>query len=500
MARQAQKMRDSGRGRPFWWVWIVLTLATTGLLPGPWWSASWAAKGEGGGLLSRVKLDVTGYVKTFTLVYTRQDHFLPATYPAGLEDLERLARLDPAYKPHPKGLQGAWDELRREVGTNATALVRARLRLKVTFGSSASLHVHYELRPMVRTDAGALLGAVPVVGGMATGMVPVGAAGGFGPVTLIDDRPWDLPRALFDNSSFRLEHEIDRLFFTVELPFADVSLGRQPVSLGVGKVFRPTDLFAPFSPQEVDQEDRRGADSLKVEIPVGDVSEITIAAGLYRASPWIPRDQATDNTPRVIAVARAKVSALGMDLSALGGYARGDVVGGLAVSGSLLGAGVRAEAALFAPDDGADIFVRVSAGVDYNVAKANLYLALEYFYNGSGATSAAGYVTAAGSPRLLRGEVFCLGAHYAALVAQWQAHPLVKLTLMSLVNLQDPSVLLAPQVEVGMKQDVYLLAGAYFGLGARPKTSIQGSTLNTDMESEYGAAGWSFVLGLRVYY
>jgi hypothetical protein len=56
-----------------------------------------------------------------------------------------------------------------------------------------------------------------------------------------------------------MRHEIDRANAQVHLRRADLTIGRQAIGWGRGVMFTSVDLFAPFSPLEVDREWRGAA-------------------------------------------------------------------------------------------------------------------------------------------------------------------------------------------------------------------------------------------------
>ena len=71
-------------------------------------------------------------------------------------------------------------------------------------------------------------------------------------------------------------HEIDRANAQVHLRRADLTIGRQAIGWGRGVMFTSVDLFAPFSPLEVDREWRSGVDAVRADIKLTDRSSVDL--------------------------------------------------------------------------------------------------------------------------------------------------------------------------------------------------------------------------------
>ncbi len=65
--------------------------------------------------------------------------------------------------------------------------------------------------------------------------------------------------------------------------------------------------------------------------------------------------------------------------------------------------------------------------------------------------------------------VYLMGAHYFALGTTHQLTPLVALSGQFLANVTDPSFFFSSAIEYNIEQDFYLSAGAFIGIGDRPK-------------------------------
>jgi hypothetical protein len=275
-----------------------------------------------------------------------------------------------------------------------------------------------------------------------------------------------------DAGAYLLHHNLDRLFVKWRTPYVDVTVGRQAISWGTGLLWNPTDLFSPFSPTDVDREVRRGADAVRVAVPLGDVSEIDLI--------WLPQQTLDDNG----GVVRARTNALDIDVSASVAKYLDDLVVGGDIAGDAGPFGWHAEAAWTRPlhdgsDDGTDDdFVRAVFGVACR-PRDEWTVAVEYAFNGFGAEDPADILTVLQSERVARGEVFGAGRHYVGVVSSIAPSEVFSFSTAVIANVSDPSLLLVPSIEWSVDQSVLLRAGANLPLGAGVTTTLQ-------PRSEYG--------------
>ncbi len=92
-------------------------------------------------------------------------------------------------------------------------------------------------------------------------------------------RAFDLGERLYPRredfkSSFMVTQNLDRAFITLNLPAADLYLGRQPVAFGSARVINPTDVLAPYAYEVLNQEERIGVDAIRAKMPVGEMGEL----------------------------------------------------------------------------------------------------------------------------------------------------------------------------------------------------------------------------------
>jgi len=301
-------------------------------------------------------------------------------------------------------------------------------------------------------------------------------------------------------SSFGVFHNLDRFFITVKTDVMDIFIGRQAIAWGSARVLNPTDIVAPFTFNELDTEERRGVDAVRVRIPLGMMDELDMG--------YIPGgDFKFENSAFYL---RGKTYLLKTDLSLVLMGFRENFLVGVDVSRSIGGAGFWCEAAVVVPDlfrkaddpgkvDEKDYF-RVSTGVDYNFS-GTFYGFFEYHFNSAGDSDPGNYTGLFDRTAYTDGAVYLMGKHYLNLGATYQVTPLLPLTGLLIFNVSDGSLTFAPTVEYNIKEDIYIGVGAYLGIGKRPEIcDVCNPAYRFRFHSEFGAYPNMFFTSFRIYF
>lgn len=337
-----------------------------------------------------------------------------------------------------------------------------------------------------------------------------GTIGGASGASAAQRRWVDLPAVWVDQPGLNVQQNLDRLALKLPLPFGDLTIGRQVLSWGTGRLWNPTDVLSPFPPTVVDREVRRGFDAVRLAVALGDVTQLDLL--------YLPQQKAEDNG----GVARLQTNVLGWDGSVSFGKYVNDLVVGADFVGDVGPIAVHGEGAYTVSLSGlgtssvavGEHFFRGVAGVDWRPHDKLLVMA-EYYFNGFGADSPAGYAQKLSSARVVRGEVFGAGRHYVGVSASWMQDELLTFSLSSLVNLTDPSAMVIPALEYWFEQNVIVRAGGYVPLGARPDQTVFTGLTPQDvltaspaflsasrtlgLTSEYGASAWGAFVQVGLY-
>ncbi len=265
-----------------------------------------------------------------------------------------------------------------------------------------------------------------------------------------------------------LTHRIDRLVVAAKLPHVDLTLGRQPVSFGVGRVFTPMDLVNPFHPATIDNEYKPGVDAARVDAYVGGTGRVTAVAA-WAGPPPIGDDAVQVEAPAtdvLVLAATAQVTVGVTDLLVFVGDVRSEPVIGVGTASSIGPVGVHAEATVTLPTTG-DPFVRGVAGAMWRPTDTTT-LTGEAYAQSFGATDAGDYLAALESERVARGELWTVGQLYASVAVAQEITPVVHLSAAVIANLRDPSALCTLAAGWSVADNAELVLGLYAGLGAPP--------------------------------
>jgi hypothetical protein len=282
--------------------------------------------------------------------------------------------------------------------------------------------------------------------------------------------------------------EADRLNARWERPGVRLVAGRQAITWGVGVFWPVLDLFAPFAPERIDREYKPGVDAFRATVALGALSEVELVGAVLGSS--VSRDGSVG--------ALARVNLGPADVGLMLGRFHGDTVAGGFVTANVLGTGLRGEVGFTDSGDTADArfgpsqFWRATAGVDRQLT-TTVSMSAEVAWNGFGATRPRDYQRAATADRVRRGEVSSVGRSYLGASLAWQAHPLVVVTGTALVNTGDGSALLLPHADWSLSDNVSLVFGGLFGIGA-------GRARDGRPQSEYGGVPETVYAAIRMYF
>ena len=294
-----------------------------------------------------------------------------------------------------------------------------------------------------------------------------------------------------DHEDYFSEARLDRFNLSFDLGKSKVTIGRQPVTWGEGYFWPALDLFSPFSPEQLDRDYKSGVDSVKINLPLGNLSELEVIGGILGSS--------LDRDGTLGALLRWNLG--NVDVGFMGGSFHQDSVGGLFLSADVRGTGVRAEVTYTSSGDKYDRlldredFWRGSIGITRQLTPT-ISVTSELAFNGYGADDSENYALWYLSDRMSRGEVNGYGKYYWGTSLTQQFHPLLIGTLTSLVNFTDTSVLLTPSVIWSLSDNSDVIAGAELGIGDGIRVLNEIPVLG----SEYGAVPATVFLALKVYF
>jgi len=351
----------------------------------------------------------------------------------------------------------------RVSGFNAEVL---RLKWMLRLGDNALVEVHDRFQTQISSAA--------------TGFG--GSAAGFG-VSVIPGRSLDLSTDLIEKERVQAWHDVDRLSLTLYTGMGDWTLGRQAITWGISNLFPVADLWAQFSPFELDTEEKPGIDAIRIlSYPMSGLELDMVVAD---------RGSADDLSAGI----RASLSLPWADVYVAGGKLWNELMGLGGVSAPVGRWKLRAEGVLpYDLDQDDTKLPRVTLGVD--LLGGATMLSGEYHFNGIGVTDTDQYGSALQDPRFARGESYYLGRHYLGGVGAWTpGNDRLSLSFSAMANLQDWSTILTPVLTYDFGQETRVSVGGMVSSGKVPDLGDI-----PVLKSEYGMYGDLLFTRISIYF
>ncbi len=175
----------------------------------------------------------------------------------------------------------------------------------------------------------------------------------------------------YQSNAAVLHSNVERLWVGYQLKKFNMRVGRQRINWGMANIWNPNDIFNSYNLLDFDYEERPGADAVKLQYLVSDLSNIeaAVANGAYNTA---------------TAAAKYTLNRDEYDWQFLAGTYAKRFTAGLGWSGNLGKAGFKGETQMFYKKD--SLVVNVSAEVDY-ITEKGWYLNAGLLYNQQGIAS-----------------------------------------------------------------------------------------------------------------
>jgi len=273
----------------------------------------------------------------------------------------------------------------------------------------------------------------------------------------------DMTWNLYENGDFKVDEYIDRLFFKQTFGDFELTLGRQRINWGVGRVWQPTDRFHPINPANYVKIEKTGADALSFKYFFGLLTDAEIVVNFK------------ENIKNYNYGLRVRTNFSPFTTSLILGYFDNEPNAGFDLSGNIAGAGIRTEG-IYAynkehPDSS---YMRFIIGID-NQFNSKIYALIEFQYNGEGTTCKYRY----DFMKIITGKMMNTGVYYLAETLNYQIHPLLILSINLMQNINDGSGYISPFVMWSALENLSINAGGMFAYSNirsefwyYPKTSV----------------------------
>ena len=306
-----------------------------------------------------------------------------------------------------------------------------------------------------------------------------------------------LGNRFIDRGETQATQGFDRLALGYTTPDFVLRLGRQALTWGSGLVFRPMDLFDPFSPNATDTEYKPGTDMLYAQWLLGKGSDLQAVI--------VPRGEQPNASPAADQSSFAlhlRTPVLGYTTTWLLARDYGDWLAGIGINGALGGSTWNVE---LVPTFEARGATRLSALANVSDAvtlfERNATVFAEYFRNGFGVSGEPydfASLPADLTARLARGQLFDTRRDYLAAGITLEVTPLFTVSPALIAGLDDGSCYLLLASSYSLSDNLSLVAGAQLPIGGA-RTEFGGLPLSPGSPTLLAPPG-SIYLQLRRYF
>jgi hypothetical protein len=254
----------------------------------------------------------------------------------------------------------------------------------------------------------------------------------------------NLKWTITDQNNITISHYIDRLYLRQGFDWGNITVGRQRIAWGVGRIWSPTDLFNPINPANFGKIEKDGADAASLTYSFGNFTDVNLV--------YNPQQKINSSN----AGFRFRTNIDKYDFAVVGGYFDERVIAGGDFAGNFFEAGIRGEGIIsMDKNDLNSNFAKFVFGMD-NQFTSKLYALLEYQFNGEGAENKFNYDLLG----LIDGRIINLSRNYLDVSASYQLTPLLTVTFLINSNLNDGSGYLSFSGTYSLSDNSTVTAGA----------------------------------------
>jgi hypothetical protein len=282
----------------------------------------------------------------------------------------------------------------------------------------------------------------------------------------------DVPiEPIFTDTTF-----LDNVYLRLSKGPVDITLGRQQISTGVGYTWNPTDFFNKKNMIDPTYE-QRGVEATRIDIALPlnlGFTAVIQPEGNFETSPQYYRLKSG------IGAVDASASYLYESPNFVGSH---DIFG-LNLEGELLGIGLRTEIAVNRYNlDNDSLQFEYIIGADYTT-ESSIYILAEYLHNDLGLKQKTGGIM--DYTAYYDGMQHSLNQNYLFLLGQYPWSDVLVIGAFTIANIDDGSIILAPDIQYSLMESVDLSATVMYAIG--------------DGNTEFGIQELSGRIRLRAYF
>ncbi|MBN1930181.1 MAG: hypothetical protein JW786_01050 [Desulfobacterales bacterium] len=293
--------------------------------------------------------------------------------------------------------------------------------------------------------------------------------GYWSPSTYNDLYDADIDHSFHDHYVYRFN--LHRLFAKIVTGNFTITLGRQQIRFGSGRLWNPLDILNPISPTFIEgAEDQKGTDAVRLEYYPGISTEIAIVYAPKRTDDKLDGSiLANQNTN---AVCRIRTTMKDTDIALLGGRVTQRNLGGIDIA-TILWDGILRGSLLVANPDHAGAYLLGSAGYEYTF-KNRIYFLAEYFYN-QNAINHNSTLSAAFSESTIYGlnedrysylanQFITFNRHYCAIALGYDISPLLHGDIFTIADIEGRGLYFSPVLRYNLLENLDVSVTAMMGI------------------------------------
>jgi hypothetical protein len=286
----------------------------------------------------------------------------------------------------------------------------------------------------------------------------------------IGTRTWfDADRVFSSSPDASLRHALYRAWVRYEGDRFDLTVGRQRIALGRGRLWNPTDLFNPIFPLAIEGDQRIGQDAV--------VGRLRLGRSLRLMGIWSPQDDPDLHK----AAGRLELHRTEIDAAIMAGRFQQDWVFGGDFATSLRGASVRGEATFTDLERGGRIW-QVVGSADYNLSiGTGIYVLVEHLYNENlikptqptlvpGLSRDALVKFLAQSQVPLLDRITTIARNQTGFQVGYDLTPILRGDLLVIYDWNGPSSAIVPMLRYLWRDEVEIALGAQLFIGRDART------------------------------
>lgn len=261
--------------------------------------------------------------------------------------------------------------------------------------------------------------------------------------------------------------KIHTLYGKILINDLTLTIGRQQIRYGSGRLWNPLDILNPITPLSLEgSDDQKGTDAVRTEYYLTPTMELSLVYSQKRQNDQF--DELRFENSNILG--RYKASVFDTEMAVLGGQVSHRNVGGADISVILFDGTLRGSAIYHNPQEEiyGESFTQASAGYEYNFS-FGLYFLCEYFYN----QNALNYNSDLNQTYLmsqlfgmndvryftLSNQIMTYNQHYSGLVLGYNITPLLRIEGFSIYDYQGKGIFFYPELKYNLFENFDISAG-----------------------------------------